>query len=234
MRMVKILEILREEVWNKKRISRQYMSSTSALVATGLRTSALSGSKVALLANPTSAGWLLSTRPTSTGLFNVPFHLPHPQNSSLLRNIFEELNITCDRVIQASDVVHKKSNCSRLRPRPDGQGDVRCGRQRGLWQEQVSPDAALAGPWSGPHGILGCQVGLATKDTIVSKSSRERGPINSGHKSENNPSVSTLKGPPSSPQWEQRWPASSKQEQLIFHWEQLAPDSWMNTSSAGS
>ena len=208
------------------------MSRTGAPVATGLRTSPPSGSKVALLANSTSPGWLLSIHPTSTGLFDVLFHLSHPQNSSLLRNILEELYITCDRVIQASDVVRpQKSNCSRLRP--DGQGDVRCGRQRGLWQEQVSPDAALAGPWSGPHGILGCQVGLATKDTIVSKSSRERGPINSGHKSENNPSVSTLKGPPSSPQWEQRWPASSKQEQLIFHWEQLAPDSWMNTSSTG-
>ena len=84
------------------------MSRTSAPVATGLRTSTPSGSKIALLANPTSAGWLLSTRPTSAGLFNVPFHLPHLQNSSLLRNILEELCITCDRVIQASDVVPKK------------------------------------------------------------------------------------------------------------------------------
>ena len=73
------------------------MSRTSAPVATGLRTSTPSGSKVALLANSTSAG-----------LFNVPFHLPHLQNSSLLRNILEELYITCDQVIQASDVVPKK------------------------------------------------------------------------------------------------------------------------------
>ena len=34
--------------------------------------------------------------------------MPHLQNSSLLRNILEELYITCDRVIQASDVVPKK------------------------------------------------------------------------------------------------------------------------------
>ena len=84
------------------------MSRTSAPVATGLRTSAPSGSKVALLANPPSPGFLLSTRPTSAGLFNVPFHLSHLQNNYLLRNILEELYITCDRVIQAPDVVPKK------------------------------------------------------------------------------------------------------------------------------
>ena len=86
------------------------MSRTSAPVATGLWTSAPSGSKVALLANPTSPGWLISTLPTSAGLFNVPFHLPRLQNNSLLRNILEELYITGmgDRVIQASDVVPKK------------------------------------------------------------------------------------------------------------------------------
>ena len=86
------------------------MSRTSAPVATGLRTSAPSGSKVALLANPNSPGWLLSIHPTSAGLFNVPFHLPHLQSNSLLRNILEELYITGmgDRVIQAPDVVPKK------------------------------------------------------------------------------------------------------------------------------